>query len=86
MSIEDFINNVADKDFTAAQSGFEELMKGRMQDALEQQKVAVAGAMFGEEDGTDDITDEDIEAALDEDDAEDIEDTEDDAEDTEDEE
>lgn len=73
MSIEDFINNVVDKDYTSAQLTFADLMQARMQDALDQQKIVVAGQMFGEEDDTDDIEDEDLEDAFDDEDLEDEE-------------
>jgi len=65
MSIENFINNVMDKDYTSAQVTFADLMQARMQDALDQQKIVVAGQMFGEEEDTDDIEDEDLEDAFD---------------------
>lgn len=65
MSIEDFINNVVDKDFTSAQTTFTDLMNTRMQDALNQQKVMVAGSMFGEEE--DEIDDEQLELDLEDD-------------------
>jgi len=77
MSIEDFINNVMDKDYTTAQLTFADLMQARMQDALDQQKIVVAGQMFGEEEDTDDIEDEDLEDAFEDEDLED-EDLEDD--------
>ena len=76
MSIEDFINNVVDKDFASAQTTFTDLMNTRMQDALDQQKVMVAGSMFGEEE--DEIDDEQLELDLeDEEDEEDLEEGED---------
>jgi hypothetical protein len=55
MSIDDFINSVAAKDFNSAENVFKELMQDRIQDALDQQKILVAGQVFGEED--DDIED-----------------------------
>ena len=56
MSIENFINNVIDKDYTSADNVFADMMQARMQDALDQQKVVVAGQMFGEEeDDVDDV-------------------------------
>ena len=60
MSIENFIDNVMDKDYTTAQVTFADLMQARMQDALDQQKIVVAGQMFGEEDDPEDIDDEDL--------------------------
>jgi hypothetical protein len=81
MSIENFIDNVMDKDYTSAQITFADLMQARMQDALDQQKIIVAGQMFGEEEDTDDIEDEDLEDAFD--DNEDFDDEDDDFDDDE---
>ena len=80
MSIENFIDNVMDKDYTTAQVTFADLIQARMQDALDQQKIVVAGQMFGEEDDTDDINDEDLEDAFDDEDEFDDEDLEEDEE------
>lgn len=79
MSIEDLINNVVDQDFAKAGPTFQELMQDRMDDALEQEKISVAGSIFNgeepeevemeaEDDDIDveDITDEEIEDAIDE--------------------
>lgn len=78
MSIENFIDKVIDKDYTSAQLTFADLMQTRMQDVLDQQKIVVAGQMFGEEEDTDDIEDEDLEDAFEEDQEEfDLEDDED---------
>jgi hypothetical protein len=73
MSIENFIDNVMDKDYTSAQTTFADLMQARMQDALDQQKIIVAGQMFGEEDDPDDVEDEDLEDVFDDEDLEDEE-------------
>ena len=68
MSTEDFIDNIMDKDFNSAQGTFADLMQSRIGDALEQQKIAVAGTMFGEpEDDVEDLDDDDIEWDDDED-------------------
>jgi len=65
MSIVDFIDDIQKRDFTSAQSTFQDMMQQRMQDALDQQKVVVAGQMFGEpEDDVEDVSDEDLEAAM----------------------
>jgi len=65
MSIEDLINSVADQDFAKAGPTFHEILQDKMNDALEQEKIAVAGQVFnGEEDVEPD--EEDIEAAIDE--------------------
>jgi hypothetical protein len=82
MSIEDLINNVVDQDFAKAGPTFQELMQDRMNDALEQEKIAVAGQIFNGEEpeeeeevemeaetddiDVDDVTDEEIEDAIDE--------------------
>ena len=73
MSIENFIDNVMDKDYTSAQTTFADLMQARMQDALDQQKIIVAGQMFGEEDDPDDVEDEDLEDVFNDEDLEDEE-------------
>ena len=68
MSIVDFIDDIQKRDFTSAQSTFQDMMQQRMQDALDQQKVVVAGQMFGEEDDdVEDVSDEDMEDAFDDD-------------------
>lgn len=65
MSIVDFIDDIQKRDFTSAQSTFQDMMQQRMQDALDQQKIVVAGQMFGEpEDDVEDVSDEDLEAAM----------------------
>lgn len=77
-SIEDLINTVVDQDFSKSGPMFAEIMQSKMNDALEQEKIAVAGQIFnGEEpeeeqleldldDEDDDITDEEIDDAIDE--------------------
>ena len=78
--ISDFINQVLDQDFANAQPTFAELIGGKMNDALEQEKIAVAGQIFNGEEpeeeiemeaenddiDVDDVTDEEIEDAIDE--------------------
>ena len=79
MSIEDLINNAVDQDFAKAGPTFQELMQDRMNDALEQEKISVAGSIFNGEEpeevemeaeddeiDVEDITDEEIEDAIDE--------------------
>ena len=47
---ENFINAVTAKDYVAASKEFEEMMLGKVDDALEQEKVNLAGQVFnGEE-------------------------------------
>lgn len=74
MEIEDLINSVIDQDFAKAEPTFKDIMTAKMDDALEQEKIAMADIMFNgaevdEEESAevdDDITDEDMEAAIDE--------------------
>jgi len=80
-TIEDLINSVADQDFSNAGPTFNELMQSRIADALEQEKIAVAGQIFNGEEpeeeqlefDLDDITDEEIDDAIEEIDDEDEE-------------
>lgn len=72
--IEDLINNVMNQDFSAAGPTFNELMNDRVADALEQEKIAVAGQIFNGEEpeeeqlefDLDDIDDDEIDDAIDE--------------------
>tara|TARA_R110000772_G_scaffold45411_1_gene104058 strand:+ start:587 stop:832 length:246 start_codon:yes stop_codon:yes gene_type:complete len=65
---EDFIDSIMDKDFNSAEGTFANMMQDRIADALGQQKIAVAGTMFGEpEDNAEDLDDDDIEWDEDED-------------------
>ena len=74
MEIEDLINSVVDQDFSKAAPTFKEIMDTKMGDALEQEKIAVADQIFNgheadEEESAeldDDITDEELEDAIDE--------------------
>lgn len=74
MEIEDLINNVIDQDFSKAEPTFKDIMSAKIDDALEQEKIAMADIMFNgaevdEEESADlddDISDEDMEVAIDE--------------------
>jgi len=74
MEIEDLINNVIDQDFAKAEPTFKDIMSSKIDDALEQEKIAMADIMFNgaevdEEESADlddDISDEDMEIAIDE--------------------
>jgi hypothetical protein len=72
MSTEDFIDNIVNKDFNAAEDSFEQMMGQRIGDALEQQKIVAASHMFGElpddEDDINDVDPEDLEIDDDDDD------------------
>ena len=61
---ENFINAVTAKDYVAASKEFEEMMLGKVDDALEQEKVNLAGQVFNgeeppEERGEDEFDEED---------------------------
>jgi C-terminal processing protease CtpA/Prc len=72
MEIEDLINSVVDQDFSKAAPTFAEIMRTKMDDALEQEKISVADQIFNgheadEEESMeddDDITDEEIDDAI----------------------
>ena len=74
MEVEDLINNILDQDFAKAEPTFKDVMAAKIDDALEQEKIAIAdyvfnGAEVDEEESSDlddDITDEDMEDAIDE--------------------
>lgn len=83
MEIEDLINSVVDQDFSKAAPTFVEIMRDKMDDALEQEKIAQADQIFNghepdEEESMeddDDISDEELDDAIDEteDDLEEVE-------------
>jgi len=83
MEIEDLINSVVDQDFSKAAPTFAEIMRDKMDDALEQEKIAQADQIFNghepdEEESMeddDDISDEELYDAIDEteDDLEEVE-------------
>lgn len=51
MDIANFIQDVRDQDFTKSGATFNELMMAKVADALEQEKIKVAGTVFnGDED------------------------------------
>ena len=55
MSIEDLIQNVMDNDFNKANDVFNGLMNSKIADSLEQEKIAVAGQIFGNNVGEEDV-------------------------------
>jgi len=74
MSIEDLIDNISVQDYVKAEPAFNELLHAKMNDALEAEKIKVAGQIFNGDEPDDeqlelDLEDEDI-------DIEDEEDTE----------
>lgn len=65
--IENFINSIIDKDHVRSNAMFAELLGQKVDDAIEAEKISVAGQVFNglemEEIGDEDISDEDLEAA-----------------------
>lgn len=60
--------------FTSAEDLFNTLMHDKVQDALDAEKISVAGQIFNGVEAEDlEVTDEEIEAALESDDFEDVE-------------
>ena len=49
MSIEDLINNVMNQDFAKAGPTFNEIMQQKLTDAIDQEKIRVAGVVFNDE-------------------------------------
>ena len=80
--INDFLDAVINQDFSKAGPMFNELLGAKVNDALEQEKIAVADQVFNgaevTDDIEDDISDEELDAALaeveDEEDFEEIQD------------
>ena len=71
--VDELINSVVDQDFAKSAPTFAEIMRTKMDDAIEQEKISVADTIFNgaEEDGEDvaededdDITDEELDDAL----------------------
>lgn len=77
MTIEDMIDNIAGGEMTKANDVFDTLLQDRMNQALDQEKIAVAGTIFnGTEDDQlefdlddDDLDDEDVEEHFEDEDA-----------------
>jgi len=72
--VDQLINSAIDQDFSKAAPTFAEIMRTKMDDALEQEKISVAGEIFNgheadEEESMeddDDITDAELDNAIDE--------------------
>lgn len=66
--INDFLDAVIDQDFSKAGPMFNELLGAKVNDALEQEKIAVADQVFNAAEVTDevedDISDEELDAML----------------------
>lgn len=93
--IDDMINNVVNQDFSKSQTYFDAVMQAKVNDALEQEKIAMANRIFNldnpngenyeepvEASEEEDISDEELEAGAEEalEDEEDYEDEEEDEE------
>lgn len=71
---ENLVNALEVGNFTSAEDLFNTLMHDKVQDALDAEKVSVAGQIFNGVEVEDlEVTDEEIEAALESDDFEDVE-------------
>lgn len=73
--VNDLIDAIADKNFNAAEESFNDLLKVKMADALEAEKVNVASSMIGG-DEEEELSDEDQELldSIDEDDIDEYDD------------
>lgn len=73
-SIEDMIDQIDAKDYNKANDVFQDMIGAKIQDALDQQKIAVAGKIYNGEE-------EQLEFELDDEDLEELDAAEDEAED-----
>ena len=72
-AVEQLINQITDDDLNSAEGSFQSLIQDKMADALEAQKVAVAQALFNDQDDDIEVEEEEIEL---EDEEEEVEDDE----------
>lgn len=68
-AVEELINQITDGELNKAQGSFHNIIQDKMTDALESQRIATAHAIFNTPEGLDDediddITDEEIEDAI----------------------
>lgn len=76
MSIEDLINDVMNQDFAKAGPTFNEIMQQKLTDAIDQEKIRVAGVVFNDDEDFEDdeeleeLSDEEIDQIIDEEDDE----------------
>ena len=59
---ENFINAVTAKDYVAASKDFEDMMMAKVDDALEQEKINLAGQVFNDEDPSEEEIDDNEES------------------------
>jgi hypothetical protein len=69
------VDYITHSEYTKANDVFNELLAQRVSDSLEQEKIAVAQAIYSDEDESeeDEYTDEELEAALEDEDEDDYE-------------
>lgn len=60
MSVEDLINYITDQNFSKAEVTLNDLMSDKMNDALEQEKIAVANQIFNGVEEEEEFDDEDL--------------------------
>ena len=60
-AVEQLINQITDGDLNSAEGSFQSLIQDKMADALEAQKVAVAQALFNDQDDDIEVEEEEIE-------------------------
>lgn len=56
--IEDFLDAVQDQNFTQAKTFFDDVLNDRLQDAIDQKKVAVSQSVYGTQDDIETSEDE----------------------------
>ena len=66
--IEDLIQHIYDQDFSKAGPMFNDILANKVSDALEQERIIQARAMFSDPEDDNDLTEDEIEDALDEED------------------
>lgn len=73
--ISKMVDYITQSEYTKANDVFNELLAQRVSDSLEQEKIAVAQAIYSDEDESeeDEYTDEELEAALEDEDEDDYE-------------
>lgn len=71
--ISKMVDYITQSEYTKANDVFNELLAQRVSDSLEQEKIAVAQAIYSDEDESeeDEYTDEELEAALEDEDEDD---------------
>ena len=68
--IEDLVNQITTGELNKAEGSFNSIIQDKIVHALDAEKVAVAGAIYNDNEPVDDITDEEVEEELDDDEVE----------------